>query len=46
VELPTGLEQLLGILLKPRSIPIAGMLLLVIFIGRIGLKQVRRSIKR
>ncbi|MFQ5851446.1 MAG: hypothetical protein ACE5JU_12755 [Candidatus Binatia bacterium] len=35
----TGLQNFLGIVTKPDNIPIAGMLLLVLFFSWIGLRQ-------
>jgi len=46
MERVSGLDQLLGILLRTENIPIAGMLLSVVFFARIGLKQVRRRVER
>jgi len=38
----TGLQQFLGIVTKADNIPIAGMMLLVLFFTYIGFKQARR----
>jgi len=38
-----ALHQFLGILLKPDNIPIAGMLVLVLFFTWVGLRQALRN---
>jgi len=43
MEEPTGLQNFLEILTKPDNIPIAGMLLLVLFFTWIGLRQALRN---
>lgn len=43
MEEPTGLQSFLEILTKPDNIPIAGMLLLVLFFSWIGLRQALRN---
>jgi len=43
MEESTGLQNFLEILTKPDNIPIAGMLLLVLFFTWIGLRQALRN---
>ena len=43
MEHMSGLDQFLDILLKPDNIPIAGMLLLVLFFTWVGLRQALRN---
>lgn len=45
MEEPSGLQNFLEIVTKPDNIPIAGMLLLVLFFTWIGLKQALRHDK-
>lgn len=45
MEEPSGLQNFLEIVTKPDNIPIAGMLLLVIFFTWLGLKQAFRHDK-
>lgn len=42
---PSGLQNFLEIVTKPDNIPIAGMLLLVLFFSWLGLKQAFRNDK-
>ena len=41
----SGLQQFLGIVTKADNIPIAGMMILVLFFTYIGFKQARRNDK-
>lgn len=43
MEEPSGLQNFLEIVTKPDNIPIAGMLLLVLFFSWIGLRQAFRN---
>lgn len=43
MEQPSGWQSFVEILTKPDNIPIAGMLLLVLFFTWIGLRQARKN---
>jgi hypothetical protein len=45
MEEPTGIQNFLEILTKPDNIPIAGMLLLVLFFSWVGLRQAFKNDK-
>jgi hypothetical protein len=45
MEEPTGIQNFLEILTKPDNIPIAGMLLLVLFFTWVGLRQAFKNDK-